>query len=110
MTATGVWIVLTVLCVIVEQVTRIVRAWGIMARVPAYAVAFAVGLVTLLLWRDVGILALFRPTYWIWDAIVTAIVLTAGSSGLHDLRAVLEGKKEVERATVQSLTVTPGPK
>lgn len=99
MTAAAVWIVLAVLCVIVEQVVRIVRTWGPVAKIPAYLVAFVVGLVTLLLWRDVGILALFKPTFWVWDAIVTAIVLTAGSSGLHDLRAVLEGQKEQVRAS-----------
>jgi len=95
----GIWVVLAVLCVIVEQVVRIIKGWPLLDRVPAYALAFGFAFVTLLLWRDVGLLAIFRPTYWVWDAAVTAIVLTAGSSGLHDLRAILEGRKEQARST-----------
>jgi len=93
MTATGVWTVLAVLCVLVEQVTRILREWGPLKAIPAYLVAFVVGLTTLLLWRDIGVLALLRPTFWAWDAVVTAILLTAGSSAFHDLRGVLEVQK-----------------
>jgi len=91
------WGMVIALAVLVEKVVGVIKEWYGIRKLRVEWLAFGISLITLLFWR-IGVLSTITETNWVWDAIVTAVLVATGSNVVHDLKETINLKKvEIQR-------------
>lgn len=69
------------------------------AKLDPVFLCFILSFVTCLSWR-IGALSLFRPTQFVFDALITSLFMTFEAGALNDLVGIMRGRKEALQVKV----------